>query len=265
MKRSILLSLIVIGAVVALTTKAGTFAYFSDNSNDTGATFQSGTLDVTLSDDGGAHYSDNVTTTWATPSNWAPGDTATLTLFYKNVGTVAAHSALIDYQYGSCSPAGNIFPKVQVVSWLESFDGGVSWPIENIVDGNYSVFDSNHDGMLSLQELIDGDSYLVGTQSPSPYDVAWYTPAPAGAPSGSGDHGAWGRDDDKLPFGNPDLLPANSGGIAGMKLTLKFMESAGNAYQGLACKMNINAKFVQVPGVRPWLDITLSGGQPTGY
>ncbi len=253
MRKIIFLNLLVIGLVGVLFASASTFAYFSDDATDTGASFRSGTLDVQLSNNGGASWADNVSAAWVTPSNWAPGDTADLTLFYKNNGSVSAHSGLIDYQYNSCA-AGNIFPKIQVVSWQESFDGGSTWPIENIVGGNYSVFDRNGDGKMSLQELIDGDSWTPGTQSPSPYDVAWYTPADNRIAGVTGDHGAWGRDDDIRPFGNPDLLPAG-GSAAGMKLTLKFMEDAGNAYQGLSCSMNISAKFVQVPGRRPWTSL----------
>lgn len=259
MRKILFLNLMVIGIVGALVAGATTFAYFSDDATDTGASFRTGTLAVELSNNGGASWAADIPANWVTPANWAPGNTADLTLFYKNTGTVSAHSAIIDYQYvaGSCT-GPNLLDKIQVMSWQESFNGGASWPVENMVPGpgpafipNFSAFDANSDGKLTLWELINGDTTTGGTQSPSPYDVAWYTPASAGAPNGPGDHGAWGRDDDQLPFGNPDLLVAG-GPAAGMKLTLKFMEDAGNAYQNASCAMNIVAKFVQVPGARPW-------------
>jgi hypothetical protein len=52
-----------------------------------------------------------------------------------------------------------------------------------------------------------------------------------------------------------DLLPATSAASYAERMTFKFMESAGNAYQGLSCTLNIDYKFVQVPGVRPWTSL----------
>jgi predicted ribosomally synthesized peptide with SipW-like signal peptide len=257
MKRSILFSLMMIGAAVAL-VGGGTFAYFSDNGNSTTNLFTSGTLDVQLSNDGTGLWYDNVSGTWVSPAGWAPGDTFEAVLKFRNVGSVAAHSGLIDFQYGGCV-SGNIFPKVEVLSYKESYDNGVTYPIENINPtgpgtGLNGVFDANGDGKLSLWELINGDAYLNGTQSPSPYDLAIYTPQTIGG----GDGGAWGNGGtsagelDVLPFGNPDILPANGTGVYAMKMQFKFMEDAGSAYQGLSCTMDIQTKFVQVPGVRPW-------------
>ena len=255
MRKLILLNLVLIGVVGALFAGASTFAYFSDDGNSTANTFTAGTLDVQLSNDGVAGWADDVAGTWVTPPTWAPGDSIEDTLTFRNVGTVAAHSGLIDFQSAGCSGL-NMFQKIQVTSYQESFDGGTTW-VENI-SGLVSVFDTGAlDGKLSLWELINGDATTPGTQSPSPYDLAIYTPQTAGG----GDGGAWGNggssagENDHLPYGNPDILPANQGQLYMMKLSFKFMEDAGNGYQGDSCTMNINTKFVQVPGVRPWTSL----------
>jgi predicted ribosomally synthesized peptide with SipW-like signal peptide len=254
----------IIAAAAIITTGAGTFAYFSDNGTSNANTFTSGTLDVQLSNDGVGGWSNDVSATWVSPAGWAPGNSFVDSLTFRNVGTVAAHSGLIDFQNGGCD-GPNMFEKIQVTSYAESFDGGTTY-IENI-SGLVSVFGGVvPDGKLSLWELINGDTTTPGTQSPSPYDLAIYTPHPT-----LGDQGAWGNGGssagelDVLPFGNPDILPANQGQVYIMKMEFKFMEEAGNAYQGVTCTMNINTKFVQIPGVRPWTDITLSDGNPTGY
>lgn len=253
-KRIIFLNLTLIALVGTLLASGGTLAYFSDDGDSTANVFAAGTLDVQLSNDGVGGWADDVAATWVSPADWAPGDEFTDTLTFRNVGTVAAHSGLIDFQNGGCTVA-NMFEKIQVTSYAESYDGGTTW-LENIT-GLVAVFGGVvPDGKLSLWELINGDTTTPGSQSPSPYDLALYTPAPVGAPSGAGDHGAWGRDDDVLPFGNPDILPGSQGALYTMKMTFKFMEDAGNAYQGATCTLNINTKFVQVPGPRPWTSLT---------
>ena len=261
MKRSLLFSLMIIGVAAALAAGGGTFAYFSDSGNSTANVFTSGTLDVQLRNDSTGSWSDDVTGTWVTPTNWAPGDTVTAVLKFKNVGSVAAHSGLIDFQNAGCT-GPNMFEKIQITSYQESVDGGTTWYNEN-VPGLTSVFDApnvapaNQDGKLSLWELINGDTITPGTQSPSPYDLAIYNPTGSGPSfSGGSDLGAWGNNTDSLPFGNSDVLPANGTAVYAMKITFKFMEDAGNEYQNDTCTMNINTKWVQVPGVRPWTNLT---------
>lgn len=263
MRRILFLNLMVIGLAAVVAGAAGTLAYFSDNATSSSNTFTAGTLNVVLQNGGSGSWTDDVSGTWTTPAGWAPGNTYTQVLKFANVGSVPAHSGLIDFQNGGCTGA-NMFEKIQVTSYQESWDGGATWDPTDNAPGLVGVFDltgpgkfGNGDGKLSLWELINGDSTTPGGQSPSPYDLAMYAPADGrSVPSQTGDHGAWGRDDDVLPFNNPDILPANgSGPQYAMRLTFKFMEDAGNAYQNDSCVMNVATKFVQVPGGRPWTSL----------
>jgi len=83
--RRILISLMTVALVGALIS-GGIYAYFSDTETSTGNTFTAGTMDLYLT--GGTQAGDSVTATWTTPSDWAPGDTATGTLTMDNVGSI---------------------------------------------------------------------------------------------------------------------------------------------------------------------------------
>ena len=86
MNRSILLSILSIFAVVALVGGL-TLAYFSDQGTSQNNVFNSGTLDMKLSDDNQFDLED-VTGTWGLASD--PGDTFTGDLKLKNTGSVDA-------------------------------------------------------------------------------------------------------------------------------------------------------------------------------
>lgn len=81
----ILTSLLMIGVVAAM-VGAGTWAYFSDTETSVSNSFAAGTLDLKLT--GGTAAGDGVIDTWTTPTDWAPGLTATGTLTMDNVGTI---------------------------------------------------------------------------------------------------------------------------------------------------------------------------------
>lgn len=74
-------------ALVAVIGVAGTTAYFSDTATSTSNTFTAGTLNLTLANTG-QPYTDGVSATWSSPSNWAPGETKTATLYLQNSGTI---------------------------------------------------------------------------------------------------------------------------------------------------------------------------------
>lgn len=96
--KKVLFSLLLIGMVAAV-SGAGTLAYFSDTEMSSDNTFTSGEIDLKLSNDNNNYYN-GVTYTWETPSNWAPGETYTDTIYLKNAGNTDGMLLLIDFQKG---------------------------------------------------------------------------------------------------------------------------------------------------------------------
>lgn len=215
MKR-ILLSLLVIGAVAALIS-GGTLAYFSDTATSTTNTFSAGTLVLKISDNNES-YGDTVSASWASPAAWAPGQSVTEVINFKNEGTIGIHELYADWT-NLTDPDG--LANAIEVTWLSD-----STDIDtNNIAPFVAVYDRNHDGKLSLWELVNGDAYYVGS-SPSPYEASFY--------------GGIGR----LPTDPPVVAP--NGGVFTVKMTYKFMESAGNEYQGKSCSFDLNVLGSQV-------------------
>lgn len=87
MTRSILVSLVVIGAVVALVAGAGTFAAFTDQQTGT-ADVNTGTIQLWL-DDGVSNDSNAGEILFETTENMVPGETVLWPIQHKNVGNHA--------------------------------------------------------------------------------------------------------------------------------------------------------------------------------
>jgi len=81
--KKILLSILTIGLVASVAFGA-TRAFFSDTATSA-ITFTSGTVDLVLSKDNGNSWHDGLN--FNLPNNWAPGDTFSIEVWSKNVGT----------------------------------------------------------------------------------------------------------------------------------------------------------------------------------
>jgi|LSQX01.1.fsa_nt_gb spore coat-associated protein N len=80
----------------------GTWAYFQDTETSTGNTIQAGTLDLGLSDETGKTPTGGLTTgVVSTPTNWAPGDTATISVFLYNSGTINMAKVTMELDLGT--------------------------------------------------------------------------------------------------------------------------------------------------------------------
>ncbi len=96
MNTRILTSVLTIVAVV--TAVAGmTYAYFSDQVTSNDNIFRAGTLDLQIRDnnerlDGG--FTEAVTASFETPANWAPGQTYTSFVCFKNNGSIPIQQIL---------------------------------------------------------------------------------------------------------------------------------------------------------------------------
>lgn len=96
-----ILGLTIVALMVLGLVGGGTWAYFSDVATTTGNTFAAGTLDLGLSSNTSNTSSTGSTSaTWTTPSNWAPGDNVSGTLYVNNNGTIAMSSVNITFSHG---------------------------------------------------------------------------------------------------------------------------------------------------------------------
>jgi predicted ribosomally synthesized peptide with SipW-like signal peptide len=86
-------ALLIIGIV-----GAGTFAYFSDTETSANNTFTAGTLNLGLANVS-SNSTGSATATWTSPSNWAPGDNVSATLYVNNAGTINMSSVNVTFSH----------------------------------------------------------------------------------------------------------------------------------------------------------------------
>lgn len=138
----IALSLASIAAAGALII-GSTFAFFSDSGTSSDNVFNSGTLNMQLSDNNQEDW-DSVSGTWGLAS--APGDTFTGDLRITNTGSVAANH--IELQFSN------------VVTNAGSGPGTVSTiPLDTVIEITLFEWDSNGDGTTDLTIPITDVNY----------------------------------------------------------------------------------------------------------
>lgn len=212
--KKIAMSFMTIAAVLVLIAGA-TRSAFSDNATSYNNTFSSGTLDLKLSDaDEG--WSDAVSGTWNSPASWAPGDEVDATLHLYNSGTVSAEAVYANWN-NLRDPDG--LSNVIEVTWLSDSTDPTTNNIQPFID-RYDGVQGNHDGVLSLAELVAG---VGSARTPAPNQARFYA-------------------DFDESYTHP-VLPA--GGTFDIKMKYKFMESAGNEYQGKTCQFDLTLQAAQ--------------------
>jgi predicted ribosomally synthesized peptide with SipW-like signal peptide len=209
-KKIIFASIFVIG-MLAMAMGIGTYSYFTSTKSSTGNIFTSGTLNLQLSNDN-VNWYDGVTTTWASPSGWAPGDEVTSSIYLRNTGSIAAE-AVYAYWNNLVDPDG--LSNVINVTWLSDS----TWIGENSIGPFITAYDANHDGNLTLAELVYGLSHWNGPKTPDPNQARFYA-------------------DYNETYEHP-VLTANAGNIFEIKMKYKFMETAGNEYQGKSASFDL--------------------------
>jgi spore coat-associated protein N len=210
-------SIFVIG-LLALALGYGTNAYFSSTKTSTGNVFTSGTLILKLSDDDQG-WGDGVTATWSSPSNWAPGQEVSSTIHLTNTGSIPAE-AVYAYWNNLVDPAG--LSNVIQVTWLsDSTDINM-----NSIGPFVTAYDANDDGKLSLAELVNGLSHYNSLNTPDPNQARFYA--------------------DSDESYNTPVLQANGANIFDIMLKYKFMETAGNEYQGKTASFDLTFSAWQV-------------------
>lgn len=150
MKSKIFLSMLVIMVALSMVV-GGTMAYFSDSGTSSSNTFTAGTLKMLMSNDA-LNWGDDVTATWSTPANWAPGESTTGKISFTNVGTVDAHHLWFNFEITQDSI---LLDKIIVTDVSEVFNG--------VSTGNQAatvalqVGDNNN--VLTARELLATDWY----------------------------------------------------------------------------------------------------------
>jgi len=186
MKRSILLSVLIIGAVAAL-VGAGSWAQFSDtetSENNVVSTVAGPNLEVGTTTNGKANC--QYTDPWSGPllslTNAAPGDSAEVTICLKNSGGLAGTLSTVfdnfqDVEVGACAEpeseagdttcndgdAGELAPYVNVLIWADD-------DCDNVYDsGEYVFFQGTADQLPSASipsfPYNPGDENCVGAQA----------------------------------------------------------------------------------------------------
>lgn len=217
--KKVLLSLLTIAVVGSLIT-GGVMAWFSDTETSQNNTFTAGTLDMTIQDSDEGPRNNPVNASWTSPADWAPGDTFTTgKIRLENVGSIDINYLFITYYNYSWTGDANLGNVIEVVEYWEYVPGTTGW-FNNI--GTPQSLENqmgNQDGTLTLYELVDAD--WVG-------DTTWIDYCTGMAY----DAGTTG----------PAIIV---GGTYQTYLVLKFMESAGNEYQGASCSFDIDFEGVQ--------------------
>jgi predicted ribosomally synthesized peptide with SipW-like signal peptide len=155
MKR-ILLSFVMFAAVTA--GVSGIMAAFTDTASATDNIFQAGTLDLELSDDGMA-WAENTSNIWVSPTDWAPGDEFTSTLWLRNAGTIDI--ATLNWDMSSYTQAPDATQDLGlVVNLTEAFydinNNGAMDAGEDIEAALLAAYDTNTNSVLTLREMHDG-------------------------------------------------------------------------------------------------------------
>jgi len=216
--KKILISLMTLVLVAGL-VGGGAFAYFSDTETSTANTFTAGTLNMEIADsDEGWNNGTPVTASWTSPANWAPGETITTGIInLKNVGSIDINYLFTTFHTYSSTVAdlGNV---VEVVGYWENVPGN-GW-FNNIgTPQSLETQIGDKTSPLTLRELVD--AYWSGDTSWGDYCTGMHYDA--------------GTD-------GPAIIV---GGTYQTYLELKFMETAGNNYQGASCSFDINFEGVQ--------------------
>jgi predicted ribosomally synthesized peptide with SipW-like signal peptide len=117
MNTRILTSVLTITAVVTAVSGM-TYAFFSDTGTSSNNTFGSGTFDLHIKDDNEG-FTNNVTASFVTPPNWAPGDKYVSFWCVKNNGSIPIKQILLDINSSNASDPGIDLDKNVYVSNIE--------------------------------------------------------------------------------------------------------------------------------------------------
>jgi len=247
--KKMLASLMTIALTVAVVAGGGLYAYFSDTVESQNNVFTAGTLDLQIY---GSDWTDGpVGATWVSPSNWAPGEMFTATLRIKNAGTIDAlylAGDIHNYSKNGQGDGSNLADVIEVIT-LQEYIPGYGWTDSLADPQHYGLLVRDFAWPLTLDELMKsywgGEPY--GTQGDcetSHADVCY-----------EDEFGNWvSTVTDWTSGGGYDITPGPAiiaDGEYKMRLGFKFMEDAGNEYQGDTCQFDISFMAMQDLSQRP--------------
>jgi len=219
--------------VVAMAVGAGTMAYFDDTETSSGNTFTAGTLDLQIKD-ADEDWGDGVSSTWTTPTDWAPGDYFEAWIEMRNIGSIGVTHIRVrgtNLLEGTAGFADHIF--LTTVIYSEYYDYGShqagntrnEYNITNAIVAYYGM-DSNSDGKITLREFITWcESYsMLFAEGP------WESGVPYLSPNGA----------------KPQIL----------RLGFLFDPAADNTYQGAQASFDLiiwaGQSYEQHPPIAFW-------------
>jgi len=226
MNKKILASIFVIG-ILALAMGWGTYSWFSNTETTSDIVLTAGTMSIDIIE----------TAPLSTPAGWAPGDSFTVTIKVKNVGSIPVKylgGNLIltsgDWNFAGVIDVTSIAEYIPGYGWIESIGG----------TQHYETLVQDYNAPLTLMELAKsyhGDEPGTGVKQDQ--------------------FGGWvnkitdwvtGYGYDIVPEGTP-AIPV--GETYWMQLTLKFSESAGDQWQGATLGFKIQFVAAQDLSVIP--------------
>lgn len=214
-------------AVLAVGAISAGGAYFSEEETSA-ITFTSGTVDLQLAKDAGGPWYDSLS--FSTPDGWAPGDTYSLCVYTKNVGTSGLKSLFVtgDSLTGDTGLGGKIY-----ISDVAYTDRNPASPGEL----NYWV----HPAGGTYYDTVFGDEG----------GKLWLSELAAGKVDGKKMNFCWGGTTTD-PYADGDYLPANGGMRQGFCIEFTFDGNAGPEWQGKTCGFNLIFRGTDEPGTFVW-------------
>lgn len=216
MRRSILLSLLLIGAVAAVISGA-TVAYFS-SSETVGVSSTAGTMNLQVSKDGGDTWKDGNTLNWSTPAGWAPGDTATIEVAMRNMGSSGALMLGVGGEnLGGTLGLVDVIHITEIDATEYGYGDWMGTPMSYWKDAGPegSKMDANDDDVVTLREFVDW-----------PYSARFFE--------------GW-------PPLTTDYLDGNGSEAKRFKISLEFDPTAGNEYQGATASFDLKVTITDDP------------------
>lgn len=225
-KRAIMATMAII-ALASVLVGAGTMAYFNQTVQATGNTFTAGNLDIKLYD-GTSWVSGPINGFWDSPTAWAPGETFTRRLYFRNDGNVRVQVVLLDFKsYVSIAGPYSFWDVIEVESFYEYVIPATNYaPIVATWLGDTNV-------PLTLNELISTPNGVSGLLDNC--DLILFDTSPGGCS---------GHATVSSLMGGTYLAPGQVGWI---ELGFKFSSSAGIAYQNAQCSFDLQMSFIQGP------------------
>lgn len=196
-----------------------TFAFFTDTSSSTGNQFRSGILDLQVRD-GNEGFGNTVSSSFVTPAGWAPGQTYSSYICFKNNGNVDIQQILFDLDSADADST-----ELDNYIYVNTIELG---PVSAGQCGSTGAF--GEDGLTDFTGLFEdrfGDDTPLSTLL---VDVDGTDPV-----------------NDDLLNDSANLLPP--GAIVKLRIDWKFDESATNsvANQSLTVDLNFTATQNEVP------------------